>query len=135
MNNNNQEIDLYFRKRGESRTFGAFIYSDYCTFNLKGEFILYNSKSACHEYRKTIWLYSTKSNNNEWMCKRFHLLPEDFELISISKYDKVYLCSSDYIYEWDILTERSVKIFCNNEKNEENKVINVVKLFFKTNRE
>ncbi|EXX72821.1 hypothetical protein RirG_065650 [Rhizophagus irregularis DAOM 197198w] len=91
----------------------------YCTFNLKGEFIIY---SACYvqgiyDNHKIIWIYSTKTKNNKWECKRFYRIPEDYELISISKYDKVYLASNenDYIYEWSINTNKSVKIFVNNK--------------------
>ncbi|CAB4442389.1 unnamed protein product [Rhizophagus irregularis] len=89
----------------------------YCTFNLKGEFILY-SEFCVHTifgYHKIIWIYSTQTKNNKWECKRFYRIPEDYELISISEYDKVYLVSNDYIYEWNINTERVVKIFGNNK--------------------
>ncbi|PKK60164.1 hypothetical protein RhiirC2_871032, partial [Rhizophagus irregularis] len=91
----------------------------YCTFNLKGEFIIY---SACYvqgiyDNHKIIWIYSTQTKNNKWKCKRFYRIPEDYELISISKHDKVYLVSNenDYIYEWSINTNKSVKIFVNNK--------------------
>ncbi|PKC09618.1 hypothetical protein RhiirA5_415411, partial [Rhizophagus irregularis] len=89
----------------------------YCTFNSKGEFILYslvyiNRNIGEH---KIIWIYSTQTKNDKWECKRFYKIPEDYELISISKYDKVYLFSNDYIYKWNINTEKSVKIFDNNK--------------------
>ncbi|POG58780.1 hypothetical protein GLOIN_2v1727824, partial [Rhizophagus irregularis DAOM 181602=DAOM 197198] len=89
-------------------------YHYYCTFNLKGEFILYGNDSLVSE-RKIIWIYSTQTKNNKWECKRFYEIPKDYELIGISKYDKVYLFSNDYIYEWNINTERGVKIFGNNK--------------------
>ncbi|PKY27548.1 hypothetical protein RhiirB3_416120, partial [Rhizophagus irregularis] len=57
---------------------------------------------------KIICIYSTQTKNNKWECKRFYEIPEDYELISISKYDKVYLFSNDHIYEWNINTERGV---------------------------
>ncbi|UZO01442.1 uncharacterized protein OCT59_012541 [Rhizophagus irregularis] len=90
----------------------------YCAFNLKSEFILYSVKDDISEDdHKIIWIYSTQTKNNKWECKRFYMIPEDYELISISKYDKVYLYSdeNDYIYEWNINTEKSVKIFVNNK--------------------
>ncbi|PKC58698.1 hypothetical protein RhiirA1_470586 [Rhizophagus irregularis] len=87
--------------------------TSYCTFNLKGEFILYSDCQS--NYQKIIWIYSTQTKNNKWECKRFYRIPENYELISISKYDKVYLFSNDYIYEWNINTERNVKIFGNNK--------------------
>jgi len=112
MNDNNQKIELYF---------GMWIDSDYCTFNLKDEFILYDKS------QDVIWIYSTQTKNNKWTCKKIYEIPEGIELISISKYDKLYLSSNDYIYEWDILTEKSIRIFENNE----NKVINIVYYFYK----
>ncbi|UZO14412.1 uncharacterized protein OCT59_005869 [Rhizophagus irregularis] len=103
MNNEDKKISLSFDKN---------VYQVYCTFNLKGEFILY-----C---LGIIWIYSTQTKNNKWECKRFYRIPNDsgYGLISISNYDKVYLYSGDYIYEWNINTEKSVKIFDNsNDKN------------------
>ncbi|PKY49997.1 hypothetical protein RhiirA4_466216 [Rhizophagus irregularis] len=104
-------------------------YGFYCTFNLKGEFILCNEEFVHITFgsHKIIWIYSTQTKNSKWECKRFYRIPEDYELISISKYDNVYLVSNDYIYEWNINTEKSVKIFCNNK--DKNKVINIIKLF------
>jgi len=120
LNNNNQEFYLYFSILN--------LRLDYCTFNLKGEFILYSEVKGKSTFgsQKIIWIYSTQTKNNKWECKRFYRIPEDYELINISKYDKVYLCSNDYIYEWNIITEKSVKIFGNKDKN---KVINIIKLF------
>ncbi|PKK63683.1 hypothetical protein RhiirC2_757920, partial [Rhizophagus irregularis] len=65
----------------------------YCTFNLKGEFILcsfycFHSDLGFHDI---IWIYSTQTENNKWECKRFYRIPEGYELIRISKYDNVYL--------------------------------------------
>ncbi|UZO26924.1 uncharacterized protein OCT59_019135 [Rhizophagus irregularis] len=93
------------------------IYADSCTFNLKGEFILYSTiwPHSDFERNKIIWIYSTQTKNNKWECKRFYRIPEDYELISISKYDNVYLVSNKCIYEWNINTEKSVKIFGNNK--------------------
>ncbi|RGB28675.1 hypothetical protein C1646_673049 [Rhizophagus diaphanus] len=88
---------------------------NYCTFNLKGEFILlghifFHSVLGGHNI---IWIYSTQTKNNKWESKRFYRIPEDYGLISISKYDNVYLVLNDYIYEWNINTEKGVKIFGN----------------------
>jgi hypothetical protein len=118
MNNKDIRIALYFNRK---------VNSNYCTFNLKNEFILYSKGYVHYTFgdHKIIWIYSTQTKNNKWICKRFYEIPKDFELISVSaKYDKVYLSSNDYIYEWDINTEKSIKIFGNNKK--ENKVINII---------
>ncbi|PKC71611.1 hypothetical protein RhiirA1_438775 [Rhizophagus irregularis] len=63
--------------------------------------------------QKIIWIYSTQIKNNKWECKKIYKLPRNFELISISKYDQVYLFSKSYIYLWNISTEKSIKIFIN----------------------
>lgn len=97
------------------------VYSDTyydCTFNSNGEFIFYNEIIDRHDiYQKMIWIYSTQTKNNKWTCKGIYKIPEDFELISLSKYDsKFYLFSNNNIYEWNILTEKSIKIFGNEKK-------------------
>jgi hypothetical protein len=112
MNNINQKIELYFCK---------YLTSYYCVFNLKGEFILYSDINHSAGDNKIIWIYSTQSKNNKWICKRIYMIPNDVDLLSISKYDKLYLISNDYIYELNILTEKSTKIFVNKNK--------VIKLF------
>lgn len=103
------------------------VYSDTyydCIFNLESEFIFYNEIINRHDiYQKIIWIYSTQTGNNKWTCKGIYKIPDDFELISISKYDsKVYLLSNNNIYEWNILTGKGIKIFGNEKK--EYEVIN-----------
>ncbi|PKC02120.1 hypothetical protein RhiirA5_425702, partial [Rhizophagus irregularis] len=106
MNNKDKKIVLDFD------TEYAYTKYCYCTFNLNGEFILYSEFYFNNTFgkHKIIWIYSTQTKNNKWECKKFYRIPEDYELISISKYDNVYLVSNDYIYEWNINTEKSVKI-------------------------
>ncbi|POG64399.1 hypothetical protein GLOIN_2v1676236 [Rhizophagus irregularis DAOM 181602=DAOM 197198] len=112
MNNKDKKIALSFDKSGSVK---------YCTFNLKGEFILYNEYSVRYFGQLNfIWIYSTQTKNNKWECKRLYRIPKDYEIISISKYEKVYLYSNDYIYEWNINTERGLEtenigIFSNDE--------------------
>ncbi|RIA79417.1 hypothetical protein C1645_840737 [Glomus cerebriforme] len=111
MNNNGQEIELIFNKNN--------YYSNYyCIFNLKGEFILNNKISNfAYEDYSIIWIYSTQTKNRKWTYKRIYKIPEGYELISISKYDKLYLLfSNNYIHEWDLLTEKSIRMFGNKEK-------------------
>jgi hypothetical protein len=112
MNNNTQEIKLYYDEN---------IYLNHCTFNIKGEFII------CNEVlnQKILRIYSTQTKNNKWICKQIYEIPQDYKLISISKYNKIYLLLSNCIYEWNIFTGKSVRIFAN--ENEE--VIKCVKLF------
>ncbi|RIA88194.1 hypothetical protein C1645_826740 [Glomus cerebriforme] len=51
------------------------------------------------------------------MCKGIYDIPEGYDVISISKDDKIYLLLSNiYIYEWDLLTEKSIRMFGNEEK-------------------
>src|SRR3954453_9598149 len=100
------KLDLYHPKH----------YYRYCTFNIKGEFILYsevdrNVNNYNNYDKKIIWVYSTQTKSNEWMCKGIYKIPDDFELIRISKYSKLYLSSNHYFYEWSMLTEKSIRIF------------------------
>ncbi|GBC40289.2 hypothetical protein GLOIN_2v1881126 [Rhizophagus irregularis DAOM 181602=DAOM 197198] len=102
MNNNTHEIKLYYDEN---------IYQNHCTFNVKGEFII------CNEVlnQKILRIYSTQIKNGKWMCKQIYEIPQDFELISISKCNKLYLLSSNCIYEWNIVTEKSARIFADDE--------------------
>ncbi|GBC33392.2 hypothetical protein GLOIN_2v1772114 [Rhizophagus irregularis DAOM 181602=DAOM 197198] len=87
---------------------------EYCTFSLEGEFILYNRDSVHKKLQKVIIIYSTKTRNNKWRCKRMYRLPIEFELIT-SKDDNFYLFANNSIYEWNILTKNSIKIFGSDE--------------------
>jgi hypothetical protein len=95
---------------------------DYCTFNIKGEFII------CSEVnnQKILRIYSAQTKNNEWKRKRICNIPEKYKLISISKYNKLYLLLNNCIYERDIATRKNVKIFTDEDYEE---VIKCVKLF------
>ncbi|PKY55635.1 hypothetical protein RhiirA4_410686, partial [Rhizophagus irregularis] len=86
MNNKDKKITL------DLDTERAF-YLIFNFFNLKGEFILYSNPFVYRTfgYHKIIFIYSTQTKNNKWECKRFYRMPECYELISISIYDKVYL--------------------------------------------
>ena len=114
MNNNDQKIELNLNV--------TFFTGSWCyNFNSKGEFIIYGNwehsdtpSTIWSEYQKNhkiIWIYSTKTRNNKWICKRLYEIPKNFELISISKDNKLYLFSNNYIYEWNLLTEKSIKLF------------------------
>ncbi|RGB43112.1 hypothetical protein C1646_681705, partial [Rhizophagus diaphanus] len=81
----------------------------YATFNLKGDFILYEMDD------NIIFVYSTQTKINKrkckkWKCERMYKIPKNFELISISKYDKLYLFSNNSIYVWDLVTKKGTKI-------------------------
>jgi hypothetical protein len=91
-----------------------------CTFNLEDDFILYN------DHYNIIYIYSTQTKNNKWRCKRMYRLPKGFNLISMSKYDKLYLFSNNSIYEWNLITEKSIKVFAINEEIKYDKVIDKI---------
>ncbi|PKY24304.1 hypothetical protein RhiirB3_527112, partial [Rhizophagus irregularis] len=116
-------IDMNNKDKKIALSFDINVDPIYCTFNLKGEFILYSG----FDNHKIIWIYSTQTKNNKWECKRFYKIPKYYKIISISKYDKVYLFSysNDYIYEWNINTEKSVKIFDNNKDKNKIKTENI----------
>ncbi|GBB98779.1 hypothetical protein RclHR1_03320005 [Rhizophagus clarus] len=82
----------------------------YSTFNLEGEFILYEINN------NIIFIYSTQNKNNKWKCKKMYKIPESFELIGISKYNKLYLFSNNSIYEYNFITEKSIRIYGSDEE-------------------
>lgn len=116
MNNNNEIIlDLDHDKFVESYR--------HCTFNLKREFILSSDSN-----KNMIWIYSTQTKNNKWTCKRMYKIPEDFEIISVSKYSKLYLLSSNNrIYEWNLLTGKSTSMISCVEVNEVSYSFKIIK--------
>ncbi|PKK76704.1 hypothetical protein RhiirC2_844957 [Rhizophagus irregularis] len=83
---------------------------NYYNFTLKDEFILREVKD------NFIFIYSTQTKNNKLNCKRIYKIPEDFNFISISKYDKLYLLSNNSIYEHNLTTQKSIRIFKSDEK-------------------
>ncbi|PKC71322.1 hypothetical protein RhiirA1_453644 [Rhizophagus irregularis] len=82
----------------------------YCTFNLEGELILHEMKD------NIIYIYSTQTKNDKWNCKRMYKIPEDFNIISISKYNNLYLFSNNSVYEHNLITGKSIKIFKDDEE-------------------
>src|SRR5437763_10246070 len=94
------------------------ILPDYYTFNLKGDFVFYK---RFENGEKIIQIHSTQDDSGKWMCKNAFKIPNNYELISISKYDKLYLFSNNYIYEWNFHTEKVLSIFVN-EKSKVNKI-------------
>jgi hypothetical protein len=116
MANNYQEIKLNYSLSGIK----------YCSFNRKGELILYkdakDAKDASITFKKAyesssingiILIYSTQIKNNKWKCERTHAIPKNFELLSIPKFDKLYLYSNNSIYEWNLISGESTKILWN----------------------
>ncbi|GBB86746.1 hypothetical protein RclHR1_13150002 [Rhizophagus clarus] len=94
MNNNSEiKVDCEFK------------YCRYCTFNLKDELILY--------FDDIIYIYSVQTKNNKWNHKKAYRIPFYLMLISISLNDKVYFFFNNSIYEWDLNTEKVIKIFDN----------------------
>ena len=92
----------------------------YCTFNFRGEFILYTKLNNTDDSsdKKIVWIHSTDTKNGKWTCKKIYKIPENFELISVSKHDeqdKFYLFSNGYFYVWNMDTEKSTRIFINKE--------------------
>ncbi|GES86118.1 hypothetical protein GLOIN_2v1874127 [Rhizophagus clarus] len=88
----------------------------YCTFNLKGELIVY----GILQNRATIWIYSARTKNGKWVCKRTYEIRKDSKFIGTSRDGKLYFTSNNFIYECNILADKSIRMFCNYENNENN---------------
>ncbi|CAG8438891.1 8345_t:CDS:10 [Funneliformis caledonium] len=93
-----------------------------------GSYIYYDSKIDIHKYLKfilygkidhpsrsnIIWIYSTQTKSNKWICQNVYEVPKEAELVSISKYDKIWLRINSRIYEWDIVTEEYIPEYLSN---------------------
>src|SRR5207248_2745559 len=112
--NNNEKINLRFNKLHDCFN---------CAFTLQGDFILYSKVYNGKKAIKIIWVYSTQTKDNNWTCKGIYKIPFDVRLISISKYDKLYLFSNHYFYQWDIVTGKSLRLIEN--INDESEVTNI----------
>ncbi|CAI2165719.1 10972_t:CDS:2 [Funneliformis geosporum] len=54
--------------------------------------------------KKILWIYSTQTKSNKWICQRIYEIPYEVNLVSISKNDKIWLRINSRIHEWDIVT-------------------------------
>ncbi|PKY39136.1 hypothetical protein RhiirA4_452289 [Rhizophagus irregularis] len=111
--NENKYLEIYDMKKNQKIKLDCdprFSHYYYCTFNLNGEFILYG------RFDRIIFIYSTRTKNNKWNCKRMYKKQNNFKFISISKYDKLYSFSNNSIYEYNLITEKNKKIFGSKEK-------------------
>ncbi|PKK60071.1 hypothetical protein RhiirC2_819457 [Rhizophagus irregularis] len=62
-------IDMNNKDKKIALSFDTKVDPIYCTFNLKGEFILYSEVGTYFECHYIIWIYSTKTKNNKWEYK------------------------------------------------------------------
>jgi hypothetical protein len=92
----------------------------YCAFNLNGELILYNciDNKGWDHFKYVICIYSLQTNNDKLMykCKRMYWTTGN--VMSIQKDDKLYLSSSlsnNSVYEFDLATEKKIKIVGSSE--------------------
>jgi hypothetical protein len=112
--NKNQEIVLLYEK--------LCINYNYYTF-IRNKFVHCSDVKDIHgKDQKFIFIYSTRTKNNKWKCKKIYKIPENFELISVSEYKKIYLLSNNYVYAWDTFTRTSIRIFVYEKEDEECKV-------------
>src|SRR5205814_3921393 len=99
-----QEIQKIQKIQKTELNFSRGLFSNYCAFNSKNEFILYgyvSKNGIVNEYdpKNYIWIYdSSQIKNNKWTCKNIYKVPRNFELINISNDDKIWLLSNNYIY-------------------------------------
>uniref|UniRef100_U9UM31 Uncharacterized protein n=1 Tax=Rhizophagus irregularis (strain DAOM 181602 / DAOM 197198 / MUCL 43194) TaxID=747089 RepID=U9UM31_RHIID len=87
-------------------------YTDTDSDDEKLAYTVYEENNKC--YPKIIDLNNNKTKDNKWFCKKIYLIPEDFEVINISKYvvnNKLYLFSKNSIFEWDFVENHGMRIF------------------------
>ncbi|UZO15926.1 uncharacterized protein OCT59_007335 [Rhizophagus irregularis] len=80
----------------------------YFCFSLNNDIIAYDY------HLPVIYISSTRTNNNKWNYKRIYERPEyleDLNILSISKYNKLYFTlSNNSIYQFDLITKKSKEI-------------------------
>jgi hypothetical protein len=93
------------------------IFSVHCAFNLNGEIIscgcIYDDNWDNFKYVTCIYSIQTINNKLMYKCKRMYLVPRTF--ISVSSCDKLYLLSNNSVHEFNLNTEKNMKIFGNDE--------------------
>ncbi|CAG8524297.1 9189_t:CDS:2 [Funneliformis mosseae] len=87
--------------------FKYFLDKFYCSFNAREQFILFGVDGDIQEHN-IVWVYLTRGNR--WMCQKIYTVPAITEIISISKFDKIWLRSDDHIHEWNIMNKETMVI-------------------------
>ena|ERR1044071_6954369 len=97
-----------------------------CNFNLSGEIILYCTTDIdddCEddddgdEYEiDDVRVYSIQPQEPRANCKKIYMLPGKAEVISISKYDKIWLRFDDHIHELGLSNGDSTILSANIKK-------------------
>src|SRR5687767_14961348 len=95
--NTSKEIRLYFE----------FDWMDVkaCNFNTKVELILFCivQSNFRWNYVNLICVYSIETKNKlKTKCQKVYRIPEEAELISITRHDKIWLRQKNNLYEWDL---------------------------------
>ena len=109
--NTSREIKLYFE----------FDWMDVqlCNFNMNGELILF-CEIVSHARENDINLvcvYSIETTYNNLKqtkttkCQKIYMIPKEAKLISITKYNKIWLFLNNILYEWDLLTAYTTMSF------------------------
>ncbi|RGB39045.1 hypothetical protein C1646_812276 [Rhizophagus diaphanus] len=97
--------------------------------NIPRSFCLYKSDHIYFADDKTIYIYSTKLKNNEYICKSIYYLPDrlddDIELeltvgcpiyiVKVTKNDILYFVCDKYLYGTSLHNEKSFRINMNDE--------------------
>src|SRR6266542_2801569 len=75
----------------------------FCNFNGNGELILFSTvRNFRNDYMNIVFVYSIQTKKSK--CRKIYKVPNEAEIISISKDDKIWLRLNDDIYEWNLLT-------------------------------
>ncbi|PKY43919.1 hypothetical protein RhiirA4_442840 [Rhizophagus irregularis] len=97
-------IDMNNKDKKIALSFNVYATAKYCTFNLKGEFILYSVVINCNtqEKNKIILIYSTQTKNNKW---------EYIQLYNFINHTGLFLLPSLFYYKPD----KEIKYCWNNK--------------------
>src|ERR1043166_7377641 len=86
----------------------------FCNFNLNGDLILVCTvkSNVTSKDMNLVCVFSIGPTHKvtkirETKCRSIHMIPEEAELIDITKYNKIWLRLNHSLYEFDLLTGNS----------------------------
>ena len=76
-----------------------------CNFNLKGELVFFcTAKTKTRGKMNIVCVCSIQTKPTMIKCRKIYKIPKKAEVVSISKYDKIWLHFNNNVYEWNLLT-------------------------------
>ncbi len=92
-----------------------------CNFNIDGNLILFCTCRVKSNVKRNeidlVCIYSieqmNKSKTKKTKCQKIYMIPKEAELISITKYNKIWLRLNNNLYEYDLLAAHTTMALAN----------------------